>query len=107
MKKRISNVAPLQLGFVLASLYGALSLLFVPFLLLGVLLGAHAPHPQGAPAFAFPAAAGIGLGVVLVILIPIFYGTLGFIGGVISAAIYNLLAMWTGGIEITLTDVAP
>ena len=32
---------------------------------------------------------------------------MGFIGGVIAAAVYNLVAKWTGGLEITLSDAPP
>ena len=34
------------------------------------------------------------------IFMPVFYGVFGFIFGVISAAIYNLIARWIGGIEV-------
>jgi hypothetical protein len=34
------------------------------------------------------------------IFMPVFYGIFGFIFGVISAAIYNLIARWIGGIEV-------
>jgi hypothetical protein len=34
------------------------------------------------------------------ILMPVIYGVMGFIGGVISAAVYNLVARWIGGIEL-------
>jgi hypothetical protein len=40
------------------------------------------------------------LGVGAVIVLPIFYGVLGFIGGVIGAALYNLFAAMVGGVEI-------
>jgi len=40
------------------------------------------------------------------LIVPILYGVLGFIGGIISALIYNLVASWTGGIEVTMTHVA-
>ena len=45
--------------------------------------------------------------VVMAIVFPIMYAVLGFIFGVIGAAIYNLVAGWTGGIEFTLSDVVP
>ena len=49
--------------------------------------------------------AGIFAGsIVFVIFIPILYGVMGFIGGIISAAVYNLIAAWTGGLEFTLSD---
>ena len=34
------------------------------------------------------------------ILMPVIYGVMGFIGGVIGAAVYNLVARWIGGIEL-------
>ena len=34
------------------------------------------------------------------ILMPVIYGVMGFIGGVIGAAVYNLDARWIGGIEL-------
>ena len=34
------------------------------------------------------------------ILMPVIYGVMGFILGVIGAAVYNLVARWIGGIEL-------
>jgi hypothetical protein len=39
-------------------------------------------------------------GVGAVIAMPIFYGLMGFIGGAIGAAFYNLFAGMVGGVEI-------
>jgi hypothetical protein len=88
MKKRISSISPLQQGIVCGLLYAILSLIAVPFLILAALFG-HG-----------------GIGIMFAIFIPIIYGIVGFIGGVIAAFIYNLVARWTGGLEIVLTDVA-
>jgi hypothetical protein len=89
MTKRINHVAPLQLGIVLAALYGAISLLIVPFLILASVLA-----PSGTK----------GLPIVFIIVFPVLYAIAGFLGGIIAAAIYNLIAKWTGGIELTLED---
>ena len=35
---------------------------------------------------------------------PIFYGAMGFLSGVICAAVYNLIAGWIGGIEMDLKE---
>ena len=34
------------------------------------------------------------------VLMPVIYGVMGFILGVIGAAVYNLVARWIGGIEL-------
>ena len=88
MKKRITNISPLQFGIVMGILYGIISLIIVPFLFIGMLFG-HG-----------------GLGAVFVIFLPIVYAVMGFILGVITAFVYNLVAQWTGGIELTFSDVA-
>ncbi len=102
MIKRISHISPLQLGTVLAVLYGTLALVvFVPLFLIIGLIASHLPqttNQQPMPAIGMVAGA---------VIAPIFYAVFGFIGGVIAAFIYNLVAGWTGGIEITLVDVAP
>ena len=91
MNKRITRIAPLQLGKVLAVLYGCVSLIAVPFLILASVLGAKSGNG--------------GIPIVLALVFPIFYAIAGFIGGVIVAAIYNLIAGWTGGVEFTVEDV--
>jgi hypothetical protein len=42
------------------------------------------------------------MGVGGVIILPIFYGVIGFIAGVIGSALYNLIAGMAGGIELDL-----
>jgi len=45
---------------------------------------------------------GKGLGVGMFIIVPVMYGAMGFIGGALVAAVYNVVAGWTGGIGIDL-----
>ena len=99
MTKRLTNVAPLQLGIVSAAFYGLMSLIFVPFILIGTLISAAAPAANHQ---SFPFAAGFGVG--MIVILPIIYGILGFILGVIGGLIYNLIAKLTGGIEFTVSD---
>jgi hypothetical protein len=47
-----------------------------------------------------PTAAVLGMGVGVIIFMPITYGIFGFIGGVIYAFIYNILAGMTGGLQM-------
>ena len=74
--------------------------MFIPFFLL---MSAYAAHNPQLAQQANPMAS---LGLVFVILIPVFYTILGFIGGVIAALVYNLIAKMTGGLEFTTVDVA-
>ncbi len=100
MVTRLRNINPIQCGIVSGILYVLLgvivALLFAPIM---SIMTAH--MPPGVPR----AAAGLSMGTLLVF--PIFYGVLGFIGGIITALVYNLVAGWTGGIEITLATLAP
>ena len=85
----------------LGILYGCIGLLFLPFLLWLDWPGAFAQQTQqaqsaGGPPAPLLTAMMFGFG----IFMPVFYGVFGFIFGVISAAIYNLIARWIGGIEV-------
>jgi len=44
--------------------------------------------------------AGPTFGYLAIITYPIIYAILGFISGAIFAALYNLIAKWTGGIKM-------
>ena len=50
---------------------------------------------------------GAMFGVGAVIFLPLFYGVLGFIFGLLGALLYNLLAGLVGGIEVELVDSGP
>src|ERR1039457_1804519 len=94
MKKQLTYITPLRAGIVLGVLYGFLSLLVVPFVLLAAALGSK----TGVSTTAI-------FGVGLAILLPVLYAAAGFIGGVIGAALYNLIAKWTGGFEFEVRDL--
>ena len=82
----------------LGVLYAALGLLFVPFFAVAAIFGAFAEHAaQGRSGSA--AIAG-GLFLVMSLMFPIFYGAMGFIFGVVTAAIYNLVAGWIDCLEV-------
>ena len=100
MKKRLTNVNPLKLGITLAVIYGIMSLVFmVPIFLVMSLVGAASARtgPQALPVI---------FSGVFVIFLPIIYAVLGFIGGVIAAFIYNMVAKWTGGIEFITEEAS-
>jgi hypothetical protein len=70
----------------------------LPFFLLGSLAATAAPEGSDGMAFF-----GIGLGFAL--FLPVIYGVMGFISGLLGSLIYNLLAKWMGGLEFDLEDV--
>ena len=82
----------------LGVLYACMGLIFLPFFALAGLAGTFAQHTQQAQdALGLPGAlmAGIMFG-----FIPVIYGVMGFVFGIIMAAIYNLIAGWIGGTEV-------
>lgn len=101
MNRRIKRIGPLQAGKMLGVLYAAMGLIFVPFFAIFGLVGVFAEHAQhGQSQSAAPLALAGGAMLLLSLLFPVFYGVMGFIFGVISAAIYNVVAHWIGGIEV-------
>ena len=101
-RKLLSYVAPVRAGLVLAIMYALfgviVGLMFVPFIIFGAVLDKTGNAPP------VPAAV---MGLFAAVFVPIMYAILGFIGGVIAAAVYNLVAKWTGGFEFEVRDVAP
>ncbi len=98
MTRRIKRIAPLQAGKVLGVLYGCMGLIFLPFFALAAVLGAFAPHAQTNQAAPVAIAAGVML--VIGIFMPIIYAVMGFVFGILGAAVYNLIARWVGGFEV-------
>lgn len=96
-KVRLKRVGVLSTAVFLAVAMAAMGLLGAMFFGLMILsqlaLGVNA-QAGGAEMF--------GSAVFLVIL-PVMYGVMGFIGGAINAILYNLIAGITGGIALELT----
>ena len=90
----IKRFQPLSVGKVAGVLYGAMGLFVGVIVSLAATIGGLAGHD------AFGALAGGFVGIGAIILLPIFYGGLGFIVAIIAAWLYNLAAGFVGGIEI-------
>ena len=95
MKYRLRRVGVLKAAIMGGLGYAILSLVFVPFFLFFAMLG--------------PAVGGMGpmegewmLGPAFALLLPLIYGFFGFIGTALAAAVYNLIAMMVGGLDIEL-----
>ena len=88
MKKQIVRVSVAQSAKVLAVLYMVMSIPIV------VILGVIGMIGAG------------GMGLFLVILAPIVYGVLAFLGTGLAAWLYNVVANMVGGLEYTTKDMA-
>ncbi len=93
----IKRVRPVPLGKMLGVLYAIFGLLFG--LLFSLIAFASPAFSTASHQQPFP---GLSLffGVGAVFFLPISYGLLGFLGGLITAALYNGLAKVLGGIVI-------
>jgi len=90
----IKRVGPVSCAKIAATIYAVFGLLIGGVFSLVALAGGFA---SDASEFA-----GIGamLGVAAIIVFPIFYGALGFVGTLVAAWFYNLAAGFVGGVEI-------
>lgn len=90
----VKSVGVVSVGKMYGAITAAMGLLFGIGIALFSVLGAGLADSTES------AILGPVLGVGAVIVLPIFYGVLGFIGGVVGAALYNLFAAMVGGVEI-------
>lgn len=84
---KIQGVVLLVVGFLIGIPYGLFMMLF------GAMFASQSAEAAGGMVV-------IGLGIM--IGFPILYGIMGFLGGLITAAIYNLAARTIGGINLEL-----
>lgn len=96
----IRRFGVLSLAKVMGVMYGLIGLLIGLFLSLFSVLGAafSSAFDQSGDAWL-----GALFGVGAVIALPLLYGVFGFLGGLLSGAVYNLVARMVGGVEL---DVA-
>ncbi|MBI2107820.1 hypothetical protein HYT54_01725 [Candidatus Woesearchaeota archaeon] len=90
---KIKKIGILSLGKIMGILYALMGLILGAILSLISLIGS-ALSSNGFGIF-------IGMfGIGAIIFLPIFYGVIGFVFGLITALLYNLVASWIGGLEI-------
>lgn len=90
--RSITRIEPGQLALMMGAGYAILGVI------IGLLLFAVAAAVPKSTPFA-------GMtGGVAVIAMPIIYGIIGYIGGLITALVYNFVAGTVGGIKVTVSD---
>ena len=93
--KRVNPISAAKVGGVLGVLLGFVIGAFIS--LFAMAFGGAIAAASDAPGGAF---AGMIFGAGAIIILPIFYGCIMFIGALIQAALYNVAAKWTGGVEV-------
>lgn len=96
MNLKLNRISPLSLGKISGLAYSAMGLLFLPIMMIGPLIATLAPSGVQSEA---PTGLLLGMGLGFALSMPIIYGVMGFVVGLVGALIYNLIAGWVGGIE--------
>lgn len=94
----LRRIGAVSLGKVFGILYALLGLVIGALFALLSLVGAGI----GAAASGDEAWLGAFFGVGAIIILPIFYGVIGFIGGLLTGLFYNLAAGIVGGVQVEL-----
>ena len=92
----IKRVGPFSCAKIAGTLYAIMGLVFGCIVSLIALAGGFASASETSRVAGLGAMVGVGA----IIILPIFYGGLGFIASLIGAWIYNVLAGLVGGIEL-------
>jgi len=96
----LKSVGPLSVAKVMGAMYAAMGVIFG---CLFAVIGLVGVPLAGDRATALP---GLFFGVGAVIVLPIFYGCIGFVMGAISGWLYNIFADLVGGVQLDLQPPA-
>jgi hypothetical protein len=88
---KIYSITLAAMGLIIGVIYGLIFMVVGGAMMAG---GGRDAGPAGASSLA--------IGLVMMIAIPIFYGVIGFIGGIVGALVYNVAAGVVGGLELEL-----
>jgi hypothetical protein len=89
MRQQLVRLSPVQTAKVIASLYGLMGFIFIPFVYYAMGFGPSANRP----------------GAWFLIVAPLAYACFGFVFVAIACLLYNFVATFTGGIEVDLAPV--
>ncbi len=94
----LKRIGVMSCGKVMGALYGLMGLVIGGLFTLFSLIGAAVGMSTGSEDAWIGAVMGVGA----VIFFPLIYGIFGFLGGLLSAFLYNLIAGSIGGLELQL-----
>jgi hypothetical protein len=92
----LKRIGMLSLGKILGVIYGFFGLIFGALFSLISLMGVAFGGGSEDAVFA------LFFGVGAIVILPVFYGVCGFLGGLLTAGIYNLAAGLFGGLVLDL-----
>ena len=95
----LKKIGVLSCGKILGVLYALLGFLIGAIVSLVSMVGAAIGRGGSDSPEAF---VGLLFGVAAIAVMPLVYGGMGFIGGLITAALYNVVAGFAGGLEVEL-----
>ena len=95
---QLKRVGPLSLARLAAGLYGAIGLFAGAIFAVAALVGTTIGRTAGE----MSPILGLFFGVGAIVFLPLIYGVLGAFMALVVAGLYNLLAGWLGGVELTL-----
>lgn len=97
MMQRIRRMGVMQMAKTSGVLYALLGVIIgVPVVLFMSTIAKTTSGIPGVPGV------GSGVGIGTLVMMPVIYAVGGFVSGAVIAALYNLVAGWTGGIAIEL-----
>lgn len=100
----LKKVGALSLAKICGIMYAIIGLIIGFFVSAIALMGTMIGSAFNESVFPF---FGIFFGIGAIIIFPIMYAIIGFVGGLICAAIYNLVARWIGGVELEFEENKP
>jgi hypothetical protein len=93
----VNRIGPFSLAKLAAALYAILGLIFGALFTLFGMAGFMASGGEGGGMM------GAIFGIGAIVILPIVYGCLGFIGSLLMAFLYNVIAGMVGGVELDVT----
>src|SRR5215216_2620264 len=84
----VTRIAPMSLAKILGCVYAVMGLIFGAFI---GLIASTVGQFGGGDNTAMPQFIGMMFGVGSIVFLPVFYGAIGFIGGVLTAVLYNIV----------------
>ena len=104
MELTVRRLGVLSLGKIMGALYAVFGLIFGALFSLFSLIGMGIASASGSGE---DAVFGMLFGVGAIVILPIFYGVFGFLGGLLTALLFNLVAGVAGGLEIEVEGALP